>query len=80
MDKSREQFEAWVKSDIDRVLTMQCPIYKGVAFSAWQASRAVEIDFTNAYIVCEGENTYSSIDINDVYKLITEAGYKFKER
>ena len=73
MDKSREQFEDWFveisHGNGDLTLNIcgdyDC-FYARNFWLAWQASRAVEIDFTNAYIVCEGENTYSSIDINDV--------------
>ncbi|UCS82798.1 hypothetical protein vBYenSP400_08 [Yersinia phage vB_YenS_P400] len=43
--KSREDFEKWVESDIDRMITMQCPIYRSVALSAWQAAReSIEVE------------------------------------
>ncbi|MFV8791685.1 hypothetical protein ACNSPB_27890 [Yersinia enterocolitica] len=43
--KSREDFEKWVESDIDRMITMQCPIYRSVALSAWKASReSIEVE------------------------------------
>lgn len=74
--KSREEFEAWVESDIDRMITMQCPIYRGVALSAWIASResiVVELPQPAQWDMCE-----VLLDKKKVISTLRTAGVRIK--
>lgn len=64
--KSWEEFEKWVESDIDRMITMQCPIYRSVALSAWKASReSIEVELPMRLSPCRSGYGYTLIP-NDI--------------
>ncbi|EKN3982638.1 hypothetical protein DVP82_21285 [Yersinia enterocolitica] len=64
--KSWEEFEKWVESDIDRMITMQCPRYRSVALSAWQAAReSIEVELPMRLSPCRSGYGYTLIP-NDI--------------
>lgn len=72
--KSREEFDKWVESDIDRMITMQCPIYRSVALSAWQAAReSIEMELPEP-----GYYDRTSQFAVDVYEALRTAGIRIK--
>ncbi len=76
--KSREDFEKWVESDIDRMITMQCPIYRSVALSAWQAAREsieVELPKSGFYL---GYESPEYMEKDDVIEVCRTAGIRIK--
>lgn len=68
MDKNREAFEAWCKSDLDTEITMKSFPVRSIAWAAWQASRqAIEVDLENVSYVQVEEGTFylSEIEVNE---------------
>lgn len=75
--KSREDFEKWVESDIDRMITMQCPIYRSVALSAWQAAReSIEVELPTQDEYDDPLSAYNAI--SDCKKILRTAGIRIK--
>lgn len=64
---TKAAFEKWIKSDLNLEITMRCGMTKGIAWSAWQASRAaIEIEL-------DGEACHSDEYFCDGYRIATEA-------
>lgn len=67
MDKNREAFEAWCKSDLDTEITMKSFPVRSIAWAAWHASRqAIEVELN-------GDACHSDDYFNDGYRIATEA-------
>jgi len=54
MMDTKAAFEKWIKSDVNLEITMRCTMTKGMAWEAWQASRAtieIEMPEANAHLI-----------------------------